>query len=104
MMGRMRHRGPDDEGLFVDDSVALGMRRLSIIDLEGGHQPVFNEDESLAGVFNGEIYNFRELRHTLDARGHAFRTAGCTEAIVQAYEEAGADCVDRLHGTFSFAW
>ncbi|PYV31977.1 MAG: asparagine synthetase B, partial [Acidobacteria bacterium] len=96
MMGRMRHRGPDDEGLFVDDSVALGMRRLSIIDLEGGHQPVFNEDESLAVVFNGEIYNFRELRHTLESRGHAFRTASDTEVIVHAYEEWGEDCVDHL--------
>ena len=103
MMGRMRHRGPDDEGLFVDDSVALGMRRLSIIDLEGGHQPVFNEDESLAVVFNGEIYNFRELRHTLESRGHAFRTASDTEVIVHAYEEWGEDCVDHLEGMFAFA-
>ena len=103
MMGRMRHRGPDDEGLFVDDSVALGMRRLSIIDLSGGHQPVFNEDGTVAVVFNGEIYNFQELRQTLESRGHAFRSGCDTEAIVHAYEEWGEDCVDHLEGMFAFA-
>ncbi len=103
MMGQMRHRGPDDQGIFVDDSVALGMRRLSIIDLDGGHQPVFNEDGTVAVVFNGEIYNFRELRHTLESRGHAFRTASDTEVIVHAYEEWGEDCVDHLEGMFAFA-
>jgi asparagine synthase (glutamine-hydrolysing) len=103
MMGQMRHRGPDDEGIFVDDSVALGMRRLSIIDLGGGHQPVFNEDGTVAVVFNGEIYNFRELRRTLACRGHSFRTEGDTEVIVHAYEEWGEDCVDHLEGMFAFA-
>jgi asparagine synthase (glutamine-hydrolysing) len=103
MMGQLRHRGPDDEGLFADDSVALGMRRLSIIDLGGGHQPVFNEDGTAAVVFNGEIYNFPELRHTLESRGHAFRTASDTEVIVHAYEEWGEDCVDHLEGMFAFA-
>ena len=103
MMGQMHHRGPDDEGLFADDSVALGMRRLSIIDLGGGHQPVFNEDGTAAVVFNGEIYNFHELRHTLESRGHAFRTASDTEVIVHAYEEWGEDCVDHLEGMFAFA-
>jgi asparagine synthase (glutamine-hydrolysing) len=103
MMGQMHHRGPDDEGLFADDSVALGMRRLSIIDLDGGHQPVFNEDGTVAVVFNGEIYNFRELRRTLESRGHAFRTASDTEVIVHAYEEWGEDCVDHLEGMFAFA-
>ena len=103
MMGQMRHRGPDDEGIFVDDSVALGMRRLSIIDLGGGHQPVFNEDGTVAVVFNGEIYNFRELRRTLACRGHSFRTESDTEVIVHAYEEWGEDCVDHLEGMFAFA-
>ena len=103
MMGQMRHRGPDDEGIFVDESVALGMRRLSIIDLGGGHQPVFNEDGTVAVVFNGEIYNFQELRHTLESRRHAFRTSSDTEVIVHAYEEWGEDCVDHLEGMFAFA-
>jgi len=103
MMGQMRHRGPDDEGIFVDDSVALGMRRLSIIDLGGGHQPVFNEDGTVAVVFNGEIYNFQELRHTLESRRHAFRTSSDTEVIVHAYEEWGEDCVHHLEGMFAFA-
>ena len=103
MMGQMQHRGPDDEGLFADESVALGMRRLSIIDLGGGHQPVFNEDGTAAVVFNGEIYNFHELRHTLESRGHAFRTASDTEVIVHSYEEWGEDCVDHLEGMFAFA-
>ena len=103
MMGQMHHRGPDDEGLFVDDSVALGMRRLSIIDLGGGHQPVFNEDGTVAVVFNGEIYNFQELRHTLESRRHAFRTASDTEVIVHGYEEWGEDCVDHLEGMFAIA-
>jgi asparagine synthase (glutamine-hydrolysing) len=103
MMGQMRHRGPDDEGMFVDDSVTLGMRRLSIIDLSGGHQPVFNEDRTVVVVFNGEIYNFQELRRTLESRGHPFRTGSDTEVIVYAYEEWGEDCVDHFEGMFAFA-
>ena len=103
MIGQMHHRGPDDEGVFVDDSVALGMRRLSIIDLGGGHQPVFNEDGTVVVVFNGEIYNFHELRRTLESRGHTFRTRSDTEVIVHAYEEWGEDCVDHLEGMFAFA-
>jgi asparagine synthase (glutamine-hydrolysing) len=103
MMGHMHHRGPDNEGIFVDHSVALGMRRLSIIDLDGGGQPVFNEDESVVVVFNGEIYNFRELRHTLETSGHIFRTESDTEVIVHAYEEWGEDCVDYIEGMFAFA-
>ena len=82
MLGQMHHRGPDDEGVFVDGSVALGMRRLSIIDLGGGHQPVFNEDRTLVVVFNGEIYNFQELRTTLESRGYQFHTESDTEVIV----------------------
>jgi len=97
------HRGPDDEGLFVKGGAGLGMRRLSIIDLAGGHQPVFNEDRTAWVVFNGEIYNFRELRRELEARGHRFYTSSDTEVIVHLYEDFGADCVQKLRGMFAFA-
>ncbi|HVN19462.1 MAG TPA: asparagine synthase (glutamine-hydrolyzing) [Dongiaceae bacterium] len=97
------HRGPDDEGIFVKDGVGLGMRRLSIIDLSGGHQPVFNEDRSIWIVFNGEIYNFPELRRELQQSGHRFYTHSDTEVIVHLYEEHGADCVKKLRGMFAFA-
>jgi asparagine synthase (glutamine-hydrolysing) len=97
------HRGPDDEGIFVKDGVGFGMRRLSIIDLAGGHQPVFNEDRSVWIVFNGEIYNFPGLREDLLKRGHHFSTHSDTEVIVHLYEEMGADCVTRLRGMFAFA-
>jgi asparagine synthase (glutamine-hydrolysing) len=97
------HRGPDDEGIFVKNGVGLGMRRLSIIDLSGGHQPVFNEDRSVWIVFNGEIYNFPELRNELLQRGHSFYTHTDTEVIVHLYEEMGADCVNKLRGMFAFA-
>src|SRR5208283_3172598 len=103
MLGQMHHRGPDDEGIFVDESVALGMRRLSIIDLDGGRQPVFNADRTVVVVFNGEIYNFQELRNTLESRGYRFQTASDTEVIVYAYEEWGEDCVDHFEGMFAFA-
>src|SRR5438067_6861381 len=99
----IRHRGPDDQGVWVDDGVALGMRRLSIIDLAGGHQPIFNEDQSILVVLNGEIYNYRELQKELQERGHHFRTNSDTEAIVHAYEEYGDDCVKHLRGMFTFA-
>jgi asparagine synthase (glutamine-hydrolysing) len=97
------HRGPDEEGLFAKDGVGLGMRRLSIIDVAGGRQPVFNEDRSVYIVFNGEIYNFLELRKELEARGHRFSTHSDTEVIVHLYEEEGADCVQKLRGMFAFA-
>ena len=97
------HRGPDDEGLFVKDGTGLGMRRLSIIDVAGGHQPVFNEDRTIWIVFNGEIYNFQELRPGLENRGHIFRTHSDTEVIVHLYEEMGAQCVQKLRGMFAFA-
>src|ERR1700704_5756686 len=103
MMEALRHRGPDEDGLLVAPSVALGVRRLSIIDLPGGHQPVFNEAGNVAVVFNGEIYNFRQLRGTLEGRGHAFRTHSDTEVIVHAYEEWGEECVGELRGMFAFA-
>jgi asparagine synthase (glutamine-hydrolysing) len=101
MCQRIVHRGPDDEGIFTKGGVGLGMRRLSIIDVAGGHQPIFNEDRSAWIVFNGEIYNFPELR--LEAKGHVFRTHTDTEAIVHLYEEMGAECVQKLRGMFAFA-
>ncbi len=97
------HRGPDDDGYYLAEGVGLGMRRLSIIDVEGGHQPVCNEDRTVWVVFNGEIYNFQELRADLMRRGHVCPTRTDTEVIVHLYEEYGADCVDRLRGMFGFA-
>jgi len=99
----IRHRGPDDEGIWLDDAVALGMRRLSIIDLSTGHQPIHNEDRSVWIVFNGEIYNFQELRRELEAAGHRFYTSTDTEAIVHAYEQWGAGAIGRLRGMFGLA-
>jgi len=97
------HRGPDDEGVYLGRGVALGMRRLSIIDLATGDQPIRNEDGTVWVVFNGEIYNFAELRAELEGRGHAFYTSGDTETIVHLYEEYGTRCVDHLRGMFAFA-
>lgn len=103
MCDSIRHRGPDDDGMAIADGVALGMRRLAIIDLEGGAQPIFNEDRTIRVVFNGEIYNFRELRDELRQRGHRFATQSDTEVLVHAYEEYGDDFVARLNGMFAFA-
>ena len=97
------HRGPDDEGIYAQGPVGLGMRRLSIIDLSGGHQPIHNEDKSIWIVYNGEIYNFPELRRGLEQRGHKFYTHTDTEIIVHLYEELGADCVKKLRGMFAIA-
>ncbi|MBI2827560.1 MAG: asparagine synthase (glutamine-hydrolyzing) [Planctomycetia bacterium] len=97
------HRGPDDQGVFVDGYVGLGMRRLSIIDLETGAQPMFSEDRNLVTVFNGEIYNFQELRRDLTARGHTFRTSSDTEVILHLYQEHGLDFVRHLNGMFAIA-
>src|SRR2546427_2294800 len=96
-------RGPDDEGIYAKGRAALGMRRLSIIDLSTGHQPIHNEDGTLWVVFNGEIYNFPELRRALEARGHRFYTSTDTEVIVHLYEEYGSKCVQKLRGMFAFA-
>jgi asparagine synthase (glutamine-hydrolysing) len=103
MTRRLAHRGPDDEGYLVEPSLALGHRRLSVIDLEGGRQPIANEDGSVHVVANGEIYNHLELRERLEGKGHRFSTRGDSEAIVHAYEEWGASCVDELRGMFAFA-
>ncbi|MGB8011661.1 MAG: asparagine synthase (glutamine-hydrolyzing) [Terriglobales bacterium] len=103
MCEQIVYRGPDDEGLYVADGAGLGMRRLSIIDLSGGHQPVFNEDRSSWIVFNGEIYNFLELRPELEKRGHRFTTHSDTEVIIHLYEEMGSDCVTKLRGMFALA-
>jgi len=97
------HRGPDDQGMLVNDRIALGMRRLSIIDLAGGRQPISGCDSASTIVFNGEIYNYRELQRELEARGHQFKTHSDTETIVHAYEEYGVACVDHLRGMFAFA-
>jgi asparagine synthase (glutamine-hydrolysing) len=103
MCEQIVYRGPDDEGLYVADGAGLGMRRLSIIDLSGGHQPVFNEDRSSWVVFNGEIYNFPGLRPELESRGHHFRSHTDTEVIIHLYEEMGAECVKKLRGMFALA-
>ena len=97
------HRGPDDQGMLIQGGVALGMRRLSIIDLAGGHQPLSGCNGANSIVFNGEIYNYRELQRELSARGHHFKTNSDTEAIVHAYEEYGSGCVNHLRGMFAFA-
>lgn len=103
MTQAMTHRGPDDEGFYLAEGVGLGSRRLSIIDLAGGRQPIANEDQTLWIVFNGEIYNYRELRCYLEKRGHQFRTATDTEVILHLYEEFGVECIQRLNGIFAFA-
>ncbi|MGH2538592.1 MAG: asparagine synthase (glutamine-hydrolyzing) [Candidatus Promineifilaceae bacterium] len=103
MLDTIAHRGPDDEGVFISGMVGLGSRRLSIIDLEGGQQPIGNEDGSLWLVFNGEIYNFPELRRQLLARGHRFHTETDSEVILHLYEEQGEACVAQLRGMFAFA-
>ena len=107
VLTRMRdvltHRGPDDEGLFVEGGVGLGHRRLSIVDVSAGHQPMANEDGSLQIVYNGEIYNHADFRPSLEARGHVYRTHCDTETILHLYEEEGARCVERMRGMFAFA-
>ena len=103
MMNTIQHRGPDESGQFIDNLVALGHQRLKIIDLESGRQPIHNEDESIHVIFNGEIYNFQQLRESLERNGHVFSTHTDTEVIVHAYEEYGIDCVQQFNGMFAFA-
>ena len=103
MCDQIRHRGPDDEGVYVDGGCGIGMRRLSIIDLSTGHQPISNEDGSVWIVFNGEIYEYQELRADLMARGHRFQTSSDTETLVHLYEQEGVEGLKRLRGMFAFA-
>ena len=98
MCDEIRHRGPDDEGFYVDGKCAIGMRRLSIIDISTGHQPISNEDQSVWVVFNGEIYEYQELRAGLIARGHQFKTNSDTETLVHLYEQEGVEGLARLRG------
>ena len=97
------HRGPDEEGIYEKRNVTLGMRRLKIIDMATGQQPIYNEDRSIVTVFNGEIYNYKELRKDLEAKGHRFITQSDTEVIVHQYEEVGDRCVEYFRGMFAFA-
>jgi asparagine synthase (glutamine-hydrolysing) len=103
MLDALRHRGPDEEGIYEDPAALLGQRRLSIIDLSGGRQPIPNEDQSIWIVCNGEVYNYQELRKDLESRGHRFSTRSDTEIILHLYEEVGEGCLDRLRGMFAFA-
>ncbi|NJP05226.1 MAG: asparagine synthase (glutamine-hydrolyzing) [Chloroflexaceae bacterium] len=103
MLHAIFHRGPDDQGEHFDHDLAIGMRRLSIIDLAGGHQPMYSHDKTIAVVFNGEIYNYREIREELQRQGAIFHTASDTEAILRLYEVMGDDCVHQLRGMFGFA-
>jgi asparagine synthase (glutamine-hydrolysing) len=103
MTHAIHHRGPDEDGFLLDGEAGLGMRRLSILDVAGGTQPIYNEDRSVGVVYNGEIYNFQELREDLIARGHTFRTRSDTEVIVHQYEEDGPDCLNRFNGMFGLA-
>jgi asparagine synthase (glutamine-hydrolysing) len=103
MTDSIRHRGPDDEGFFIDNNIGLGFRRLSIIDLSTGHQPLANEDETVWIIFNGEIYNYQALQENLIKQGHVFKTKSDTETIVHLYEQYGTDCLQYLRGMFGFA-
>ena len=103
MMDRIVHRGPNSSGDYIDQHVALGFRRLSIIDLEGGKQPIYNEDRTKVIIFNGEIYNYQELREELISLGHQFRTKGDSEVLLHGYEEWKEKLPERLRGMFAFA-
>ncbi len=103
MCAAINHRGPDDQGIYVHKNIALGMRRLSIIDLSSGAQPIYNESNDCVIVFNGEIYNYRSIRKELEKKGHCFKTLSDTETILHAYEEWGKKCVTHLNGMFAFA-
>src|SRR5215213_7441611 len=103
MCERIVHRGPDSEGLWMDERAALGMRRLSIIDLKTGDQPVYSEDKSVIAMVNGELYNFREVRADLEKRGHKFRTQTDVEIVPHLYEEFGDAMLEHINGMFAFA-
>ena len=103
MTGVITHRGPDSDGFFSDDYISMGFRRLSIIDLQAGNQPIYNEDKTLVLTFNGEIYNYKELRSELTKSGHTFATDSDSEVLVHGFEEWGEDMLPRLRGMFGFA-
>ena len=103
MTNALSHRGPDGEGYFVDKNIGLGHKRLSVIDLSGGTQPMISDDKSLVIVFNGEIYNYLELKTELEAVGYTFRTSSDTEVILKAYEEWGFECQNKFNGMWAFA-
>jgi asparagine synthase (glutamine-hydrolysing) len=103
MLRSIAHRGPDDEGVYINGPIGIGNRRLSIIDVPGGHQPICNEDETIWIVYNGEIYNYKLLRQELEKKGHIFKTNSDTEVIVHLYEDLGESCVNKLNGMFAFA-
>src|ERR1043165_6873902 len=103
MATTLSHRGPDGEGFYVKNNIGLGHRRLSIIDLSTGDQPMFNEDKSIAIIFNGEIYNYVELRDELKNLGYRFLTNSDTEVVIRAYEKWGAECQNKLNGMWAFA-
>jgi asparagine synthase (glutamine-hydrolysing) len=103
MTNALKHRGPDDEGIFVDENIALGFRRLSIVDLSGGAQPMFSNDRTIAMICNGEIYNYRELRREMELLGYAFKTCCDVEVIIYLYQHYGTDFISRLNGQFAFA-
>src|SRR5579863_170657 len=103
MCDAIRHRGPDDEGFHIDGNCGLGMRRLSIIDLSTGHQPISNEDGTVWVVFNGEVYNYQDLRRDLISRGHQFKTNSDTETLVHLYEQEGVEGIHKLRGMFAYA-
>ena len=103
MNKKIRYRGPNEEGIYQKGSLCMGMRRLSIIDIVGGSQPVYNEEKNIAVVYNGEIYNFKELKRKLKKCGHLFSTATDTEVIVHAFEEYGTEAFDKFDGMYAFA-
>ena len=103
MNDKIIHRGPDEDGVFADDSLGLGMRRLSIIDISTGKQPIYNEDKSLVIVLNGEVYNYKSLREDLIQKGHKFTTTSDTETVLHCFEEYGTGCFDKLNGMYAFA-
>ena len=103
MCDAIRHRGPDDEGFHIDGNCGLGMRRLSIIDLSTGHQPISNEDGTVWVVFNGEVYNYQDLRRDLISQGHQFKTNSDTETLIHLYEQEGVEGIHKLRGMFAYA-
>ena len=103
MRESLRHRGPDDSGLYVQGRLGFGFRRLSVIDVEGGHQPMIDDETGVSLVFNGEVYNYRELREELETLGHRFKTKSDTEVVLKSYCEWGIEAVNRFVGQFAFA-